>query len=73
VSRVEPLQEAGLLGRKSVQQAAVEFNAMLEGLANAELRGAVLPNLPAGNEEAAWRQALITVIAGFSAGGTAPG
>ena len=73
LSRVEPLQEAGLLGRKSVQQAAVEFNAMLEGLANAELRGAVLPNLPAGNEEAAWRQALITVIAGFSAGGTAAG
>ena len=73
VSRVEPLQEAGLLGRKPVQQAAVEFNAMLEGLANAELRGAVLPNLPAGNEEAAWRQALITVVAGFSAGGTAAG
>jgi hypothetical protein len=46
---------------------------MLEGLANAELRGAVLPNLPAGNEEDAWRQALTTVIAGFSAGGTAAG
>jgi uncharacterized protein YgfB (UPF0149 family) len=43
------------------------------GLANAELRGAVLPNLPAGDEEEAWRQALITVIAGFSAGGTAAG
>jgi hypothetical protein len=68
---VKPLQEADLLGRKSVQQAAVEFNAMLEGLANAELRGTVLPNLPAGNEEEAWRQALTTVIAGFSAGGTA--
>ena len=66
LSRVEPLQEAGLLGRTSVQQAAVEFNAMLEGLANAELRGAVLPNLPAGNEEEAWRHALTTVIAGFS-------
>jgi hypothetical protein len=46
---------------------------LLEGLANAELRGAVLPNLPAGDEEEAWRQALITVIAGFSAGGTAAG
>ena len=67
LSRVEPLKEAGLLGRRSVQQAAVEFNAMLEGLANAELRGGVLPNLPAGHEEQAWRQALTTVIAGFSA------
>jgi AcrR family transcriptional regulator len=73
LSRVEPLQETGLLGRKPVQQAAVEFNAMLEGLANAELRGAVLPNLPAGDEEEAWREALITVVAGFSAGGTAAG
>lgn len=73
LGKVKPLQEAGLLGRKSVQQAAVEFNAMLEGLANAELRGAVLPNLPAGNEEEAWRQALTTVVAGFSASGTAPG
>lgn len=54
-------------GRRSVQQAAVEFNAMLEGLANAELRGGVLPNLPAGSEEQAWRHALTTVIAGFSA------
>jgi AcrR family transcriptional regulator len=66
LSKVEPLEEAGLLGCKSVQ-AAVEFNAMLEGLANAELRGAVLANLPAGNEEEAWRHALTTVIAGFSA------
>jgi Tetracyclin repressor-like, C-terminal domain len=55
LSRVEPLKEAGLLGRKSVQEAAVEYNAMLEGLANAELRGGVLPNLPAGSEERAWR------------------
>jgi hypothetical protein len=50
-----------------VRQAAVEFNAMLEGPANAELRGGVLPNLPAGHEEQAWRHALTTVIAGFSA------
>jgi uncharacterized protein YgfB (UPF0149 family) len=45
----------------------VEDNAMLEGLANAELRGGMLPNLPAGSEEHAWRHALTTVIAGFSA------
>jgi len=63
VGRLEPL---ALLGQKSVAEAAVEFNAMLEGLGNAELRGAVLRNLPAGNEERAWREALATVIAGFA-------
>ena len=52
---------------KSVPEAAVEFNAMLEGLGNAELRGAVLRNLPEGDEERAWRDALATVIRGFSA------
>ena len=65
-SRVVPLEETGLLGDKTVHEAAVEFNAMLEGLANAELRGAVLPNLPPGREEEAWRRALRTVIAGFA-------
>jgi AcrR family transcriptional regulator len=62
VGRLEPL---GLLGTKSVAEAAVEFVAMLEGLGNAELRGAVLRNLPEGDEERAWRDALGTVIAGF--------
>ena len=41
---------------------------MLEGLANAELRGAVFRNLPEGDEERAWRGALTTLIQGFSAG-----
>ena len=39
---------------------------MLEGLANAELRGAVLRLLPEGAEEDAWRRALTTVIRGFA-------
>ncbi len=64
--KVGRLEEAGLLGEKSVAEAAVEFNAMLEGLANAELRGAVLRNLPEGDEERAWRNALATVIGGFA-------
>jgi hypothetical protein len=51
--------------RKSVEDAAVEFNAMLEGLANAELRGATLRILPEGREEHAWREALMTVVRGF--------
>jgi AcrR family transcriptional regulator len=65
LARVRRLAAAGLLGQKPVQEAAVEFNAMLEGLANAELRGTILRNLPAGSEERAWREALMTVIRGF--------
>jgi hypothetical protein len=40
---------------------------MLEGLANAELRGAVFRNLPEGEEQRAWRNALTTLVRGFSA------
>lgn len=66
--RVQRLKSTGRLGDKTVPEAAVEFNAMLEGLANAELRGAVFRNLPEGHEEQAWRNALTTVVLGF--GGT---
>jgi AcrR family transcriptional regulator len=64
-ARVERVELAGLLGRKSVQQAAVEFNAMCEGLANAELRGATMRILPLGGEERAWREGLATLVQGF--------
>jgi AcrR family transcriptional regulator len=67
LSRVQRVKDAGLLGRKSVRVAAVEFNAMLEGLANAELRGAILRILPEGEEEPTWRDALTTVVHGFAA------
>jgi AcrR family transcriptional regulator len=67
LAKVRRVEDAGLLGGKSVPEAAVEFNAMLEGLANAELRGSVLRILPAGDEERAWREALATVVRGFSA------
>jgi len=63
--RVERLERAGLLGAKTVGEAAVELNAMMEGLANAELRGAILRLLPAGEEETTWREALRTVVRGF--------
>ena len=43
------------------------IEAMMEGLANAELRGRTLPILPAGKEKQAWRRALTTLIRGFSA------
>lgn len=65
--RIARLQEAGFLNGKSVREAAVEFNAMCEGLANSELRGEVLPILPRGHEERAWRDALRTVVRGFGA------
>lgn len=66
-ARVERVKLAGLLGRKSVEQGAVEFNAMCEGLANAELRGATLRILPEGGEERAWRDGLATLVRGFRA------
>ena len=66
-AKVQRVADVGLLGDKPVNDARVEFNAMLEGLANAELRGAVFPNLPAGHEDEAWRTALSTVVHGFMA------
>jgi AcrR family transcriptional regulator len=67
LTRVQRVAEAGLLGTKSVSEAAIEFNAMLEGLANAELRGSVLRILPQGSEERVWREALTSVVRGFAA------
>ena len=49
-----------------VEEAAIAFNAMLEGLGNAELRGNVLRVLPQAGEEEAWRSALHTVVRGFT-------
>jgi AcrR family transcriptional regulator len=63
---VKRLQDAGLLGRKPVADAAREINAMWEGLANAELRGEVLRIMPKGEEERAWVDALTTVVRGFA-------
>ena len=68
LAKVERLEAAGLLGDKPVPEAAVELIAMMEGLANAELRGAVLRLLPEGDEERAWRNALTTLVRGFAAG-----
>ena len=42
---------------------------MLEGLANAELRGTILRILPPGDEERTWQEALTTVARGFGASG----
>ena len=66
VAKVERLRSSGQLGEKTAAEAAVEFVAMMDGLGSAELRGAVLRLLPEGSEEQAWRNALTTVIRGWS-------
>ena len=66
-AKIQRLKDAGLLDHRPVAEAAMEFNAMLEGLANAELRGRALSLLPEGAEEEAWRNALATLIRGFGA------
>ena len=67
LQKVQRTADAGGLGAKAVREAAVEFNAMMEGLGNAELRGAVFRNLPEGEEERAWRTALRSLVHGFAA------
>jgi AcrR family transcriptional regulator len=67
--KIRRLEKAGLLGRTSLEEATVAIEAIMEGLANAELRGHTLPILPAGEERQAWRRALTTLIRGFSASG----
>lgn len=67
LAKVQRVEDAGLLGDRSAPEAAVELIAMLEGLGNAELRGGVLRTLPEGHEEETWRNALATVVNGFSA------
>ena len=64
--RVQRIADLGGLEGRSVRAAAVEFNAMCEGLANAELRGGTMDETPAG--EAVWRKAFQTVIAGLTTG-----
>ncbi|HEX6652687.1 MAG TPA: TetR/AcrR family transcriptional regulator [Thermoleophilaceae bacterium] len=66
LQKVQRAADAGRLGNKPVREATVEFNAMMEGLANAELRGGVFRNLPEGDEEDAWRQALRSLVHGFA-------
>jgi len=61
--RFEPLAEAGLLGGRSVREAATQFHALCEGLAAVELRGQPLGPDPA----ALWRSAVQALIAGFGA------
>ena len=63
LSRLERLQDAGMLRDQSPRQAAWQFHALCEGLAALELRG----DLPTQEEEPAWRVALTTLVRGMLA------
>lgn len=65
-ARVARLQGAGLLGRRTLREAATHFHALCEGLAALELRGA----LTKGHEERTWRDAISALVAGFAAADT---
>lgn len=61
VAKVDRLDQADLLGGRSVDDAVAVFDALCEGLAELELRG----NLPPGEEELRWRDALSALVAGW--------
>ena len=67
--RFEPLEDADLLGGRSVSEASTQFRALCEGAAWTELRG----NPLSPNPERFWRNAFHALISGFAAplpGGT---
>ena len=61
VAKVDRLDQAGLLGGRSVDAAVCTFHALCEGLAEVELRA----GLPPGAEEPFWRDALSVLVAGW--------
>jgi AcrR family transcriptional regulator len=61
-ARVTRVEAAGLLGSRSVRDAACEFHALCEGLAAVELRG----QMTSGEETRIWRDALTALVAGFA-------
>jgi AcrR family transcriptional regulator len=62
-NRVARLGAQGLLGGRSVHDAACQFHALCEGLAALELRGVFIAGTDA---ERQWREALSALINGFS-------
>jgi AcrR family transcriptional regulator len=62
-AKVQRVNDAGLLGDRTVRDAAVEYHALCEGLASVELRGGLIA---AGTAERVWRDALSALVAGFA-------
>ncbi|MGD9571365.1 MAG: TetR/AcrR family transcriptional regulator [Thermoleophilia bacterium] len=67
--RVRRIEDAGLLGDRTVRQAAVEFQVVCEGLANAELRGGTLRQLAPADAGRAWADAHEAMIRGWAVAG----
>lgn len=68
LARVARLDQAGLLGGRSIEQAASHFNGMCVGLAEMELWGAFAPT----EEEHMWRDALTAVVVGLTVSPAVP-
>jgi hypothetical protein len=68
-ARITRLEEAGLLGPRTVRDAACEFHPLCEGLTTAELRALMAP----GAEARIWRDALTALVADFAASGSRKG
>lgn len=66
-ARVARLGDTGMLGGRTVRDAATAFHALCEGLAAVELRGLMRP----GEEERLWRDALSTLVNGFASAASA--
>ena len=60
-ARVARLEEAGLLGGRSVRDATTQFHALCEGLGGLELAGMLEP----GEEARLWHEALSALVRGF--------
>jgi len=58
----EPLAAQGLLGDRTASDAALQFDALCEGIAWMELRGNPLPPDP----ESFWRSAVTALVTGFT-------
>lgn len=66
-TKVARLHEHRLLRRGvTVESAVVAFQATCEGLANAELRGAIMRMLPSEREEEAWHLAMTALLRGLT-------
>jgi AcrR family transcriptional regulator len=61
-ARIARLKPAGLLGDRTVRDAARAFHALCEGLAAMELRSL----LPPGDAERSWADALTALVRGFA-------
>ena len=61
-ARVKRLEDAGLLGKRSVADAVFAFDALTEGLATITLRRTLAPD----GDEALWRDALGALVHGFA-------